>query len=83
MSMEYIRKTYNVPAKRGMRIKWTDCYGHVFNGVITSAKNGRLLVLVDDRIPNYRGRLILHPTDNVEYLPILADRNPLCGGSKK
>ena len=26
-------------------------------------------VLVDDRVPGYRGRLLLHPTWQVEYLP--------------
>lgn len=69
MSMEYIRRTYNVPAKRGARIRYTDAQGVVFNCTITSARGAHLLALVDDRVPGYRGRLQLHPTWNVEYLP--------------
>lgn len=68
MSMAYIRKAYGVPAKRGGRIRFTDSYGTVWNGRITSAKGHYLRVLVDDRVPGYRGRKLLHPTWNVEYL---------------
>lgn len=68
MSLQYIRKTYSVPAKRGMRIRYTDGAGVVWNGAITSAKGPHLRVLVDDRVPGYRGRLILHPTDSIEYI---------------
>jgi hypothetical protein len=68
MGMEYIRKTYGVPAKRGGRVRfwgggWRESFGR-----ITSARNGKLRVLVDDRVPGYRGRVILHPTWNIEYL---------------
>lgn len=69
MSLDYIRKTYGVPAKRGGRIRYRDERGDIFEGRITSARDGRLRVLVDDRVPGYRGRLILHPTWRVEYLP--------------
>ena len=69
MSLEWIRKTYSVPAKRGCRVRYTDGYGVIWNGRITSARNGYLRVLVDDRVPSYRGRLLLHPTWQVEYLP--------------
>lgn len=70
MSMEYIRKTYGVPAKRGGRLIYTDCNGVKFHCTITSATNsGHIKVLVDDRVPGYRGRMKLHPTWNVEYLP--------------
>lgn len=68
MSLVYIRRTYGVPAKRGARIRYTDTSGAIFNGRITSARNGHLRVLVDDRVPGYRGRLILHPTWNIEYI---------------
>lgn len=68
MSLQYIRKTYCVPAKRGMRIRYTDGSGVVWNGTITSAKDTFLRVLVDDRVPGYRGRLILHPTESIEYI---------------
>lgn len=67
MGLPYIRKTYGVPAKRGGRVRFTDSDGVVWNGRITSASGQYLLVLVDDRVPGYRGRLRLHPTWNVEY----------------
>lgn len=68
MSMEYIRRAYGVPAKRGGRIRYTDERGVIWNGRITSARSGRLRVLVDDRVPGYLARMILHPTYRVEYL---------------
>lgn len=68
MSLQYIRKTYGVPARRGGRIQFTDIDGYVWNGSITSARDGRLRVLVDDRVPGYRRRLILHPTWRIEYI---------------
>lgn len=69
MSMDYIRKTYGVPAKRGGRLIYTDSDGVKFYCTIKSATNsGHLKVLVDDRVPGYRGRMKLHPTWNVEYL---------------
>jgi hypothetical protein len=69
MNMDYIRRTYSVPAKRGGRVIYTDSDGVTFYCTIKSATNsGHLKVLVDDRIPGYRGRMKLHPTWNVEYL---------------
>ena len=68
MSMEYIRKTYGVPAKRGGRIRFTDTHKVVWNCTIKSARGAYLMVLVDDRVPGYRGRKKLHPTWHVEYL---------------
>ncbi len=69
MSMEYIRRTYGVPAKRGGRVIYTNSNGVAFNCTIKSATNsGHLMVLVDDHVPNYPGRMKLHPTWRVEYL---------------
>lgn len=69
MSMDYIRKAYGVPAKRGGRLIFTDSNGVRFHCTIKSAtRSGRLKVLVDDRVPGYRGRLNLHPTWNIEYV---------------
>ena len=68
MSMDYIRNTYGVPAKRGMRVRYTDQAGTVWNGRITGARNQYLRVLIDDRVEGYQGRLLLHPTWQVEYL---------------
>lgn len=73
MSMEYIRRAYGVPAKRGGRIKYTGNPHSVCFGRITSARNGRLRVLLDDRVPGYRGRVTLHPTWEIEYLTTPAD----------
>jgi hypothetical protein len=67
-AMEYIRRTYNVPAKRGARVRFIDECGTEWTGRITSARSGRLRVLPDDRVQGCRTRLILHPTWNVEYL---------------
>lgn len=68
MGLDYIRRAYGVPAKRGVRVRYTDENGVLWNGRITSERGGRLRVLVDDRVPGYRGRLILHPTWCVEYV---------------
>ena len=69
MSMAHIRENYGVPAKRGGRLIYTDSDGVKFFCVIKSAtQSGHLLVLVDDRINGYRGRMKLHPTWQVEYL---------------
>jgi len=68
MSMEYIRKTYGVPAKRGGRVHFVDGHGEGWDGTIKSARNGKLRVLPDDRVPGCRTRLHLHPTWNVTYL---------------
>ena len=66
--LEYIRNYYKVPAYRGKRIKHTDVYGTTWTGKITSSNGAHLRVLVDDRIDGYRGRKILHPTWQIEYI---------------
>jgi hypothetical protein len=81
MSLPYIRRTYGVPAKRGIRVRYTDGGGVVWNGTITSAKGPHLRVLVDDRVPRYRRRLILHPTDNIEYIQAMDKPIPNGQGS--
>lgn len=67
MSLAWIRKTYGVPAKRGGRIRFT-LGRKVWGGTIKSAKNGRLSVQLDESRKSCHGRMILHPTWNVEYL---------------
>lgn len=59
--LEWIRKTYNVPAKRGMRIRFM---GNEY-GTILSGKHGRLRVRFDGQ------KIIaaLHPTWELEYSP--------------
>ena len=64
MSMAYLRKTRNVPAFRGGRVRY-DCsvMGPRF-GTITSEKNGYLMIRLDgDKHP-----LPFHPTWKLTYL---------------
>lgn len=58
MSMDYVRRAYNVPAKRGMRVR-IKAYGEWCNGTITSATH-HVRVKPD---PWPRVRLNFHPTD--------------------
>jgi hypothetical protein len=64
--MEYIRKTYKVPAKRGGLIVWTTCDKRKFTGKILSAKSGHIRV----HLNHYFGGITvyLHPTWNIEYV---------------
>ncbi len=67
MSMAYIRKTYGVPAKRGMKVVPTvgPAFGCV--GIIRSARNARLVVSdAKGRDQTHWG--IYHPKD-LNYLP--------------
>lgn len=63
MSMEYIRKTYGVPAMRGGRIEYSG-KGFLQTGTIKSAKNGRLKVLMDGD----KNAGSYHPTWNIRYI---------------
>lgn len=67
MGIEYIRSHYNVPAKRGGRLRFTDGDGKQFLCTIMSTMGSRLKVRADG-VHNKRGYWILHPTWNVEYL---------------
>lgn len=66
MSMEYIRKTYKVPAKRGGRVRYTgDHNGKVARcGTIKSAIGGYLKILIDGE----KTARTFHPTWEIEYL---------------
>jgi hypothetical protein len=57
--MEYIRKTYNVPAKRGGRVMWEKSKNK-FLGTITSATH-LIYVKLDDC--SKTKRYGFHPTD--------------------
>lgn len=63
MSLEYIRKTYGVPAKRGVRVEYTG-RGKPELGTIKGAKGARVLVLLD----GHRHNGIFHPTWMLKYL---------------
>lgn len=72
MSLPYIRGYYGVPAWRGRRIVWTDPNGRRNAGTITGARGAHLRVWLDNTImilpKKNRRAVLLHPTDNVEYL---------------
>ena len=59
MSMEYIRKSYAVPAKRGMRVRFMGR-----EGIITGSDGARLIIKTNDQ----KRVLICHPTWEMEYL---------------
>lgn len=66
MTLAYIRKTYDVPAKVGAPIEWTDHRGKKWTATIMncSSDGARLKVKFD-----HNGkRSILHPTEGVRYL---------------
>ena len=65
MSMDYIRRTYDVPAKRGARILFCDTGGLIHDGVIVGSRDAYLRV----RLPTFSGRNIvtLHPTSDLLY----------------
>lgn len=66
MSLDYIRRTYKVDARRGRPILFRPDASRVRRGVISGAVSGRLRVKFDDN-----GKVSsLHPTWNVTYLPI-------------
>jgi hypothetical protein len=64
MGIRYIRDTYKVPAKRGMRIRHYVGGGRSVFGVITGARNAHILV----RLDGYTFSLPFHPTWCMEYL---------------
>lgn len=65
MSMKYIRKTYNVPAKRGARVRYTGD-GDPRDGTIASSDGSYIRIRWD-------GEVLIdgpyHPTWKMEYLP--------------
>ena len=66
MSLEYIRRTYGVPAKRGGRVRYTGSE-HAKgpqDGTITGTRGGRLRIRLDG--DSYS--LPFHPTWKLEYL---------------
>jgi len=66
--MEHIRNTYNVPAKRGGRIR----FEKRDTGTIVAARHGRLRVRFDGQ----KRIAFLHPTWQVEYLPNIGRTGP-------
>lgn len=64
MSMQYIRDSYGVPARRGGRVVYTG-EAMATTGTITSAEGARLRVRMDGD----KRSGIYHPTWEMRYLP--------------
>lgn len=64
MSIEYIRRCYQVPARRGCRIRFSPCSGIVKDGFVVGARGKYIRV----RFTDMRRPVTLHPTWKVEYL---------------
>lgn len=62
MSMKYIRDYYNVPAKRGMKVRYWDSRNWLY-GIITSSKSSHLYIKLDGK----KHSLPFHPTFYIEY----------------
>lgn len=64
MSLEYIRKTYGVPARRGQRVRYAPEGCKPREGVIVGSRGAHLRIRIgEDKRP---GRY--HPTWAIEYL---------------
>lgn len=68
MTLEYIRKTYGVPAKRGGRIVYTGSTKGPLIGTIIRGGDSCLVV----RLDGYPQVVRLHPTWEIQYLSGLA-----------
>ena len=65
MSIAWVRKHYNVPAQRGMRVRYTgEGSDKPELGTITGAKSGHLLI----RLDGVKHSMPFHPTWELEYL---------------
>ena len=65
VSLDYIRKNYGVPAKRGGRVRLDYPNGRSVTGQITGTHGAHLRVLAQTGRPRV---LYLHPTWRVTYL---------------
>lgn len=64
MSMEYIRRSYGVPAKRGARVEYTGEDSPSL-GTVTGSEGARLRIRMDGE----QRTGIYHPTWELRYLP--------------
>ncbi|PWJ80576.1 hypothetical protein C7441_112118 [Pseudaminobacter salicylatoxidans] len=65
MSMDWVRKRYGVPAKRGGRVIYSGGKTPEY-GTIMSARDGRLYIRLDGM--EYTHPLPFHPTWELHYL---------------
>lgn len=63
MSLQYIRDTYGVPAKRGGRIEYM-ANGSAIQGTITGSRGAHIRV----RLDGDKRSLLFHPTWKIRYL---------------
>jgi hypothetical protein len=61
LSFEYVRRAYNVPAKRGGRVLFRGKPGRITSG------NGHYIRI---RMDGERRSIIVHPTWEMEYLDV-------------
>lgn len=66
MSMQYIRDTYGVPAKRGMRVEYAKEGHQPWQGMITSAHGAYLRIRRDGDARAYPAEF--HPEWDLTYL---------------
>lgn len=71
MSMQYIRDTYSVPAKRGARVEYTGEASPTL-GTITGSEGARLRICMDG--DKHSG--IYHPVWKIRYLPAAQKGQP-------
>ena len=67
MSLDYIRRAYKVPAKRGGRVEYTGEPGKTYLGTICSARGSHLRIKLD----GIKHSMPFHPTWELRYLPAL------------
>lgn len=65
MSLDYIRRTYNVPAKRGGKVEYLSRDGERTVAVIVGSSGYRLRVRFGDN----KHTSTMHPTWRLKYLP--------------
>jgi hypothetical protein len=64
MSLQYIRDTYQVPAHKGSRVRYSPGHQKPVEGTIVGALHGHLRLLLDgNQTPG-----LYHPTWKIEYL---------------
>lgn len=63
MNFDYIRETYKVPAKRGMKVQYRDAQGELHDGVITSTRGAYLMI----RMTPLKHPRPYHPTYCLDY----------------
>ena len=65
MSLEYIRRAYGVPAKRGGKVEYLATNGELIDGTIVGADGQYLSVRLGDN----KRAVPMHPTWHLKYLP--------------